>query len=69
MKWVIGVVVVGGVGALGFYLGAQYALGQVHTGVIGGIDTLLGDVGLNVNQGYGRAAHNIADATVGAILQ
>lgn len=57
-----------GAGALGFWLGAKYALRQVQSGVVGGVDSLLGDIGLNPNQGYGRSVHNIADAVAGKIL-
>jgi hypothetical protein len=56
-------------GGLGFYLGAKYAVGEVQTGAVGAFDSILGAVGVNVNQGYGRTAHNIADAVAGQILQ
>lgn len=64
----VGAAVVGA-GAVGFWLGAKYALGQVQGGVVGGVDSLLTGLGVNVNQGYGRTVHNITDAVAGAILQ
>ena len=65
--WLVGVGAATGV--LGFWLGAKYALGQVHSGVLDEVDAGLNAIGLNVNQSYGRAAHTIADATLGQILQ
>lgn len=68
MRTVLTVAAVLGAGALGFYFGAKYAIGEVHSGVLDEIDKGLNFVGLDVNQDYGRAAHNIADAMVGKIL-
>lgn len=62
------VVVVAAALAIGFYAGAKYCQGQVHAGAVGGVDQLLGFVGLNVNDGYGRVAHNLADTVVGQVL-
>ena len=69
VKWALFGAAVIGAGVLGFYVGAQYAVGQVHSGVLDEIDKGLNAIGLNVNQDYGRAAHNTADATLGQILQ
>jgi hypothetical protein len=64
--WTI-VLVAAGVGA-GFYLGAKYVQGEVHTGAVGAFDDLLGRVGVNVHDGYGRVAHTLADTIVGEVL-
>lgn len=66
--WLLGVGVAAG--ALGFYAGAKYALGQVQAGVVGKADSLLSSIGLDPSTSrYGAAAHTIIDATVGEALQ
>jgi hypothetical protein len=62
------VLLVGAALGVGFYVGAKYVQGQVHGGAVAGIDQVLGFVGLNVNDGYGRVAHNLADTVVGQVL-
>lgn len=62
------VVLVAAAAAGGFYLGSRYAVGQVHAGAVGGVDELLGGLGVNVHDGYGRVAHTLADTIVGGVL-
>ena len=64
--WTI-VLVAAAVG-VGFYAGAKYAVGEVHSGTVGALDDLLGRVGVNVHDGYGRVAHTLADTIVGEVL-